>query len=179
MQLSFCSVWASDRQETERAKGSPVVREAGGLYRVATPEELLHAAAKQLEGALGSRLPVAKPSAAIDYIVTRLALSDVEVFGVMFLDAQLRMIAFEEMFRGTLSETSVYPREVVKAAIRHNAHSILIAHNHPSGSSQPSKADVEVTRRLKEAVALVNVSLVDHVIVAAGSGHSMAKMGWI
>ena len=119
------------------------------------------------------------PSAAIDYIVTRLALSDVEVFGVMFLDAQLRMIAFEEMFRGTLSETSVYPREVVKAAIRHNAHSILIAHNHPSGSSQPSRADVEVTRRLKDAVALVNVTLVDHVIVAAGSGHSMAKMGLI
>ncbi|HEY9271197.1 JAB domain-containing protein, partial [Achromobacter sp.] len=83
------------------------------------------------------------------------------------------------MFRGTLSETSVYPREVVKAAIRHNAHSILIAHNHPSGSSQPSRADVEVTRRLKEAVALVNVTLVDHVIVAAGSGLSMAQKGLI
>ncbi|WP_348995716.1 JAB domain-containing protein [Achromobacter sp. HNDS-1] len=179
MQLSFSSAWAGERRVQEDVQDAPVVREAGGLYRVASPEELLRAAAQQLEGALGSRLPVAKPSAAIDYIVTRLALSDVEVFGVMFLDAQLRMIAFEEMFRGTLSETSVYPREVVKAAIRHNAHSILIAHNHPSGSSQPSKADVEVTRRLKEAVALVNVSLVDHVIVAAGSGHSMAKMGWI
>ena len=179
MQLSFCSAWASKRPEVERAQASPVVREAGGLYRVATPEELLHAAAQQLEGALSSRLLVSKPSAAIDYIVTRLALSDVEVFAVMFLDAQLRMIAFEEMFRGTLSETSVYPREVVKAAIRHDAHSILIAHNHPSGSSQPSRADIEVTRRLKEAVGLVNVSLVDHVIVAAGSGHSMSKMGWI
>ncbi|CAB3630290.1 hypothetical protein HMPREF3069_23625 [Achromobacter xylosoxidans] len=179
MQLSFSSVWASKRHVQKVVQGAPVVREAGGLYRAATPEELLSAAALQLEGALGSRLPVTKPSAAIDYIVTRLALSDVEVFGVMFLDAQLRMIAFEEMFRGTLSETSVYPREVVKAAIRHNAHSILIAHNHPSGSAQPSRADIEVTRRLKEAVGLVNVSLVDHVIVAAGSGHSMSKMGVI
>jgi len=179
MQLSFSSAWAGERQVPEVAQGAPVVREAGGLYRAATPEELLCAAALQLEGALGSRLPVAKPSAAIDYIVRRLALSDVEIFGVMFLDAQLRMIAFEEMFRGTLSETSVYPREVVKAAIRHNAHSILIAHNRPSGSSQPSRADVEVTRRLKEAVALVNVTLVDHVIVAAGSGLSMAQKGLI
>lgn len=118
MQLSFSSVWASKRHVQKVVQGAPVVREAGGLYRAATPEELLSAAALQLEGALGSRLPVTKPSAAIDYIVTRLALSDVEVFGVMFLDAQLRMIAFEEMFRGTLSETSVYPREVVKAAIR-------------------------------------------------------------
>lgn len=179
MQLSFSSAWASNGQETVGPQGGPVVREAGGLYRVATPEELLNAAAQQLENVLGSRLPVSKPEAAIDYIVTRLALSDVEVFGVMFLDAQLRMIAFEEMFRGTLSEASVYPREVVKAAIRHDANSILIAHNHPSGSSQPSRADIEVTRRLKEAVGLVNVSLVDHVIVAAGSGHSMAKMGLI
>lgn len=73
----------------------------------------------------------------------------------------------------------MYRREVVKAAIRHNAHSILIAHTHPSGSSQPSRAEVEHTRRLKEAVALVNVSFVDHVIVAAGSDHSMANMGWI
>lgn len=179
MQLSFSRTWAGERQGPQDVQGAPVVCEAGGLYRAATPEELLRAAAQQLEGALGSRLPVDKPSAAIDYIVTRLALSDVEVFGVMFLDAQLRMIAFEEMFRGTLSATSVYPREVVKAAIRHNAHSILIAHNHPSGSSQPSRADVEVTRRLKDAVALVNVTLVDYVIVAAGSGHSMAKMGLI
>ncbi|CAB3940793.1 hypothetical protein LMG6000_06635 [Achromobacter insolitus] len=128
MQLSFSSAWAGERQVPQDVQGAPVVCEAGGLYRAATPEELLRAAALQLEGALGSRLPVDKPSAAIDYIVTRLALSDVEVFGVMFLDAQLRMIAFEEMFRGTLSETSVYPREVVKAAIRHNAHSILMVH---------------------------------------------------
>lgn len=179
MQLSFCRAWASKGQETERAPASPVVCEACGLYRVATPQELLNAAARQLEGVLSRRLLVSKPSVAIDYIVARLALSDVEVFGVMFLDAQLRMIAFEEMFRGTLSEASVYPREVVKAAIRHDAHSILIAHNHPSGSSQPSRADIEVTRRLKEAVGLVNVSLVDHIIVAAGSGHSMSQMGLI
>ncbi|KAG1240017.1 hypothetical protein G6F68_018071 [Rhizopus microsporus] len=78
MQLSFSSVWASKRHVQKVVQGAPVVREAGGLYRAATPEELLSAAALQLEGALGSRLPVTKPSAAIDYIVTRLALSDVE-----------------------------------------------------------------------------------------------------
>lgn len=179
MQLSFSTAWAGKRQVTEEFAGTPLVREGTDLYRIATPQELLHAAAQQLEWALHSRLPVGTPSAAIDYIVARLALADVEVFGVMFLDAQLRMIAFEEMFRGTLSEASVYPREVVKAAIRHDANAILVAHNHPSGSSRPSRADIEVTRRLKDAVGLVNVSLVDHVIIAAGSGYSMSNMGLI
>ncbi|WP_054471016.1 JAB domain-containing protein [Achromobacter xylosoxidans] len=177
MQLSFSSAWTNRQRNSEDADGAPVVREACGVYRVATPQELMRAAAQQLERAFNCRLPVSEPSVAIDYVVTRLALSEVEVFGVMFLDAQLRIIAFEEMFKGTLSEASVYPREVVKAAIRHNAHAILVAHNHPSGSSQPSQADIAVTRRLKEAIGLVNVSLVDHVIVAAGRGHSMAKMG--
>ncbi|MFC0259823.1 hypothetical protein CEY09_24210 [Achromobacter marplatensis] len=156
MQLSFSSAWAGERRVQEDVQDAPVVREAGGLYRAATPEELLRAAAQQLEGALGSRLPVAKPSAAIDYIVTRLALSDVEVFGVMFLDAQLRMIAFEEMFRGTLSETSVYPREVVKAVglsvISCLGHNIPPRSMYATQTQDPAGRVAEHSRRFTEVV---------------------------
>jgi DNA repair protein RadC len=179
MQLSFSNMWAGKQQNSDQVSGLPVVREVCGTYRAATPEELMQAAAAQLGESLNRRLPMSKPQAAIDYIVARLATSNVEVFGAMFLDTQMRMIAFEEMFRGTLTQTSVYPREVVKAAVRNEAYAIVIAHNHPSGSSQPSQADIALTRRLKESVGLVDVRLVDHIIVAAGQGHSMAQRGLV
>jgi DNA repair protein RadC len=111
------------------------------------------------------------------FLRLKLAGLDHEVFGVMFLDAQHRVIVFEEMFRGTLTQTSVYPREIVKAALMHNAAAVILAHNHPSGSVEPSRADELLTTTLKAALALVDCRVLDHIIVASGGTCSMAERG--
>ena len=95
----------------------------------------------------------------------------------MFLDVQHRLLALEEMFRGTLSQTSVYPREIVLRALHHQAAAVVFAHNHPSGSVQPSRADEALTQTLKAALALVDVRVLDHIIVGTGETLSMAERG--
>lgn len=100
-----------------------------------------------------------------------------EVFAIAFVDAQHRFIAYDEPFRGSLTQTSVYPREVVKLALHHNAAAVCIAHNHPSGALMPSQADVTLTSHLKRALTLVDVNLLDHIIVAGGKTYSMAEAG--
>ena len=100
-----------------------------------------------------------------------------EVFVCLWLDAQHRVIASEELFRGTLTQTSVYPREVVKAGLRDNAAAVIFAHNHPSGAAQPSRADELLTRNLKDALALVDVKVLDHFIVAGRQTLSFAERG--
>src|SRR6266480_4700548 len=100
-----------------------------------------------------------------------------EVFVCIWLDAQHRVISFEEPFRGTLTQTSVYPREIVKAALAANAAAVIFAHNHPSGAAQPSQADELLTRSLKEALALVDVKVLDHFIVAGNQALSFAERG--
>jgi DNA repair protein RadC len=102
-----------------------------------------------------------------------------EVFAVLFLDAQNRLIAYEELFRGTLTQTSVYPREIVKAALKHNAAGLILAHNHPSGVAEPSLQDQALTRTLAEALALVDVRVMDHFVVAGGGTVSFAERGLI
>jgi DNA repair protein RadC len=102
-----------------------------------------------------------------------------EVFAVLFLDSQHRLIALEEMFRGTLTQTSVYPREVVKQALTLNASSVVLAHNHPSGTAQPSRADEALTHTLKAALALVDVRVLDHFVVTASQAVSMAELGLV
>ncbi len=99
------------------------------------------------------------------------------MFAVLFLDAQMGLIAAEEMFRGTLTQTSVYPREVAKAALRWNAAAVIVAHNHPSGCVEPSRADEHLTQTLKAALALVDVRMLDHVIVGGPSVLSFAERG--
>ncbi|MBI4741215.1 MAG: DNA repair protein RadC [Betaproteobacteria bacterium] len=106
------------------------------------------------------------PGAVRDYLRLHLAGLPYEVFFALWLDAQNRLIADEELFRGTLTQTSVYPREVVKAALRHNAAAVVLAHNHPSGLAEPSRADELLTRELTRALALVDVRVLDHFIVA-------------
>ena len=103
----------------------------------------------------------------------------VDRFGVLFLDSQHRFIAFENMFTGTLSQTSVYPREVVRAALRHNAASLVFTHNHPSGSIKPSRADELLTQNLKTALSTVDVRVLDHIITSGAEALSMAEMGLI
>ncbi len=119
------------------------------------------------------------PQAVRDYLLLALATKPHEVFAVLFLDSQHRLIAFEEMFRGTLTQTSVYPREVVLRALHHQAAAVVLAHNHPSGSTQPSTADESLTRTLKTTLALVDVRVLDHFIVAGLNVTSMAELGMV
>lgn len=117
------------------------------------------------------------PQAVRDYLLLALATKPHEVFAVMFLDSQHGLIAFEEMFRGTLTQTSVYPREVVLRALHHQAEAVVLAHNHPSGNASPSTADESLTRTLKTTLALVDVRVLDHFIVAGLNVTSMAELG--
>jgi DNA repair protein RadC len=117
------------------------------------------------------------PQAVRDYLRLLIADKEWEVFVVLFLDAQNRLIAAEEMFRGTLTQTSVYPREVVKAALKHNAAAVIFAHNHPPGVAEPSRADELLTCALKLALALVDCKTLDHLVVAGEKTTSFAERG--
>jgi DNA repair protein RadC len=117
------------------------------------------------------------PGAVKQYLQLQLAHKNHEVFAVLFLDSQNRMLAMEELFRGTLSQTSVYPREVVLRALHHQAAAVVLSHNHPSGSVQPSRADEHLTQTLKASLALVDVRVLDHIIVSQGKTLSMAEQG--
>ena len=120
---------------------------------------------------------LASPQAVRDYLRLTLSRLPHEVFVAVFLTAQNRVIEVEEVFRGTLTQTSVYPREIVKRALAHNAASIIFAHNHPSGEANPSHADRALTKTLAEALALVDVQVLDHFIVAPGASLSFAEQG--
>ena len=120
---------------------------------------------------------LASPQAVRDYLVLKLGSLTKEVFLVLFLDTQNRLVASEEMFSGSLKETSVYPREVVKRALHHNAASVIFAHNHPSGIAQQSQADELLTKLLKQALALVDVRVLDHFIVAGNNTLSFSEKG--
>ena len=117
------------------------------------------------------------PYAVRDYLRLLLAERPHEVFVCVFLDVQCRVISTEEMFRGTLTQTSVYPREVVKEALARNAASVILCHNHPSGQAEPSTADKLLTHTLKQALALVDVRVLDHLIVTRGGVLSFAERG--
>ena len=117
------------------------------------------------------------PDTVKNYLRLKLADRPHEVFAVVFLDAQHRVIDVQEMFRGTLSQTSVYPREVVKEALQQNAGAVILCHNHPSGCADPSRADEALTQTLKSALALVDVRVLDHFIVTRSAVISLAEMG--
>ncbi|MDO9404905.1 MAG: DNA repair protein RadC [Polaromonas sp.] len=117
------------------------------------------------------------PQAVRDYLQLQLGSRQHEIFAVLFLDSQNRLIVLEELFRGTLSQTSVYPREVVVRALALNAASVVLAHNHPSGNARPSRADEALTQSLKAALALVDVRVLDHFVVTSTEAVSMAELG--
>lgn len=123
--------------------------------------------------------PLTSPDAVRDYLRLLLASRECEVFVVLFLDSQHRLIAADELFRGTLAQTSVYPREIVKAALANNAAAVIFAHNHPSGVAEPSRADELLTESLKAALALVDVHTLDHFVVAGAQIVSFAERGLI
>ncbi len=128
---------------------------------------------------LREREVFATPDAVKHYLQLRLGAEQREHFGIMYLDSQHRLIAFQVHFTGTLTQTSVYPREVVWAALQHFAAAVVLTHNHPSGVATPSRADEALTQTLKVALALMDVRLLDHVIVAPGAAVSMAEHGLI
>lgn len=119
------------------------------------------------------------PQVVRDYLRLKIATIEHEVFGCIWLDARHRVIEVEELFRGTLTQTSVYPREVVKAALKHNAAAVIFYHNHPSGAAEPSTADELLTRHLKDALTLVDTKVLDHFIVAHTKTTSFAERGLI
>ena len=138
---------------------------------------VLELARRALAQQLKEREIFASPDAVKHYLQLHLAAKAHEVFAVLFLDTQNRLLAMEEMFRGTLTQTSVYPREVVLRALHHQAAAVVLAHNHPSGSPEPSRADESLTQTLRAALALVDVRVLDHIIVAPGKTLSMAERG--
>jgi len=141
----------------------------------------LQAVVEMAKRALGEEIKLAdalsNPRAVRDYLRITLARLPHEVFVAVFLTAQNRVIAVDELFRGTLTQTSVYPREIVKRALAHNAASVILAHNHPSGEATPSQADRMLTTTLAEALAVIDVRVLDHFIVAPGASLSFAEQG--
>ena len=138
---------------------------------------VLELARRALAEELKEKAVFSTPQAIRDYLLLQLGSRPYEVFAVLFLDAQHRLIALEELFRGTLAQTSVYPREVVVRALALNAASVVLAHNHPSGSAQPSRADEAITKTLKAALGLIDVQVLDHFVVTTSQATSMAEMG--
>ncbi len=141
----------------------------------------LQAVMELAQRAIGEQLQagpsLGSPDAVRQYLRISMGRQQHESFVVLFLDVKNRLLACQEMFRGTLTHTSVYPREVVKAALGHNAASVMLAHNHPSGVSEPSDADLLLTRALVQALALVDVRVLDHFVVAGTCVHSFAEHG--
>ena len=150
-----------------------------GPAKYADLQAALELGRRHLGEGLARGAPLTDPDATRRYLVARLRDLPHEVFACMFLDNRHRVIAFEELFRGTLDGASVHPREVVKATLRHNAAALILAHNHPSGVAEPSDADRLITRRLRDALGLVDVRVLDHFVVGDGYAVSFAERGWI
>ncbi len=122
---------------------------------------------------------LSRPAAVEEYLRLYFTGREYESFVVLFLDAQNHLIGVDELFRGTLTQTAVYPREILKAALQHNAAAVIFAHNHPSGLAQPSVADRRLTETLQKALVLVDIKVLDHFIVAGKSTLSFAERGWL
>jgi len=138
---------------------------------------VLELARRALASQLQEKTIFRNPQAIRDYLQLQLGSRDHEIFAVLFLDTSHRLIVLEEMFRGTLTQTSVYPREVVVRALALNAANVVLAHNHPSGTAQASRADEAITHTLKAALALIDVRVLDHFIVTSTEAVSMAELG--
>ena len=154
-----------------------LVRDVDGQYRPAHADEVLCHARRLLANRVRRGATMSSPEAVKDHLRLELGALEHEVFCVLFLDAQHRIIALKQMFRGTVSQTSVYPREVVKEALSLNAAAVVLAHNHPSGVAEPSRADEFLTQTLKTALALVDVRVLDHFVVASAHVVSFAERG--
>ncbi|HEX6136622.1 MAG TPA: DNA repair protein RadC [Casimicrobiaceae bacterium] len=148
-----------------------------GLAKAAKLKAGIELARRLLREEITHGSALTSPEAVRDYLRLTLAALPHEAFVVLFLDSQHRLLAADELFRGTLAQTSVYPREIVKAALAHNAAAVIFAHNHPSGVAEPSRADELLTQALKQALALVDIRTLDHFVVAGHRVVSFAERG--
>lgn len=160
----------------------PVFSEALGQYVVqrlssARVEQIVAFATELLRSTIAKGPMIGSPSAIKDYLRMKLAGATQEIFGAIYLDSQNVVLADEELAIGTLTQTSVYPREVVRSALRHNAAAIIIYHNHPSDNTTPSRADELLTQTLKSSLNLVDVRVLDHIVVGTTSACSFAERG--
>jgi DNA repair protein RadC len=150
-----------------------------GPAKYAQLQATLEMGRRHLGEALERGKPLSDPAATRKYLRAKLRDVPHEVFACLYLDNRHRVIAFEELFRGTIDGTSVHPREVVRAALKHNAAALIFAHNHPSGVAEPSDADRRLTRRLQDALGLVDIRTLDHFVVGDGEVVSFAERGWL
>jgi DNA repair protein RadC len=148
-----------------------------GPAKYAQLQTVVEMVRRSLSEEIGERDAMTSPRAVREFLTLLLGSRPHEVFVALFLDSQNRLLLAEELFRGTLTQTSVYPREVVKSALRHNAAGVIFAHNHPSGVAEPSRADELLTQTLKQALALVEIKTLDHFIVAGTRTVSFAERG--
>ncbi len=148
-----------------------------GLSKFCQLQAVLEMTKRALNETLHQTDSFQAPRQVKDYLQLNLSSQTREVFGVMFLDTQNRLIAYEHLFEGTLMQTSVYPREVVKRALVHNAAAVIFSHNHPTGVAQPSQSDKQITQVLKEALALMDIKVLDHIIVAGQHTYSFSEQG--
>ena len=158
------------------------VQDAEGNYslnRPARAEEIVTLAESILRERVSRGEPLTGPATVKRWLVTRLSQCPREVFCVLYLDNRHRVIAFEELFHGTLDGCSVHPREVIKRALHYNCAAVIYAHNHPSGIAEPSDADRRLTQRLKEALSLVDIRTLDHFVIGGLSAVSFAERGWL
>ena len=167
---SIGALLTADARELAAARGL-------GNAKLAQLQAVLELARRALKHDLSRGNALSSPRSVRDYLQLSLSGRDREVFVALLLDAQHRVIAVEELFSGTLTQTSVYPREVVKSALRHNAAAVIFAHNHPSGVAEPSSADQMLTQSLKTALALVDIQVLDHFVVAGTVTTSFAERG--
>ena len=158
---------------------SGFVADVGGASAPVSDEEVIAAALRILSTRLARSSALTSPTATREYLAVRFGDFEHEVFVCLFLDTRHRVIACEELFRGTVDGASVHPREVVKRALAHNAAAVILAHNHPSGVAEPSEADRSITRRLNDALKLVDVRVLDHLIVGGASVVSMSERGLV
>jgi DNA repair protein RadC len=176
------------RELMQRFKGVSGVLDAGarlgeikglGPAKTAQFTAAIELARRALQEKMKENAALTSPGEVRDYLRLALSRREEEAFVCIWLDAQHKVIEINEAFKGTLTQTSVYPREIVKAALARNAAAVIFAHNHPSGVAQPSQADELLTRNLKDALALVDVKVLDHFIVTGNQAISFAERGWL
>jgi DNA repair protein RadC len=155
------------------------IRDTRGRYQNATAEQILAAARQVIDQQYARGTQMSSPQSVCEYLKMKLSGYPYEVFSVLYLDAQHRLIEYVELFRGTINEASVYPREVIKETLARNAAAVIFSHNHPSGTPEPSWADRALTRRLKDALALIDIRVLDHIVVGGADTVSFSERGWL
>ena len=167
---SLTRIFSASQAELSQVRGM-------GLSKYVQLQAIFEMSRRALKESMQGQDALSSPQHVRDFLCLKLASLPYEVFMVLFLDAQNKLISADEMFRGSLTQTSVYPREVALRALHHHAAAVVLAHNHPSGTVQPSAADIALTQTLRTALGLLDVRVLDHIIVAPGQALSMAEKG--